>query len=107
MRERWWTMRMAIVVIVWAWAVCAPVYAAGKSGAVLYRQNCARCHGEEARGNETIPRLAGQQAEYLKRTIARYRDKTGERIYPLMQIATATLKNEEIAALASYLAALP
>lgn len=70
------------------------------SGKAAFGKLCARCHGEEARGNETIPRLAGQQAEYLKRTIARYRDKTGERIYPLMQIATATLKNEEIAALA-------
>ena len=68
---------------------------------------CARCHGEEAGATRPFPASRDSRPSTLKRTIARYRDKTGERIYPLMQIATATLKNEEIAALASYLAALP
>ncbi len=68
---------------------------------------CARCHGENGHGNETIPRLAGQQVEYLKRSISRYRDNSGERIYTLMQIATAGLRNEDIAAIANYLTTLP
>lgn len=81
--------------------------AAVTRGKDFYIKLCARCHGETARGNETIPRLAGQQAEYLKKSVTRYRDNGGERIYPLMQIATAGLKNEDIAALAAYLSAQP
>lgn len=86
---------------------------AGKADAVLaprgkdlFVRLCARCHGEAAHGSETIPRLAGQQGEYLKKTITRYRDGTGERIYTLMQVATGGLKNEDITALAAYLTAL-
>ena len=81
--------------------------AAVARGKDFYVKLCARCHGETAHGNETIPRLAGQQAEYLKKSVTRYRDNGGERIYPLMQIATAGLKNEDIAALAAYLSAQP
>lgn len=81
--------------------------AAVTRGKEFYTKLCARCHGDKAHGNETIPRLAGQQAEYLKKSVARYRDNSGERIYPLMQIATAGLKNEDIAAVAAYLSAQP
>ena len=81
--------------------------AAVARGRDLYGKLCARCHGEGAHGNETIPRLAGQQAEYLKKSISRYRDNTGERIYPLMQIATAGLKSDEIAALGAFLSVQP
>lgn len=87
---------------------------AGKGNAALvtlgrdnFRKLCQRCHGEQAHGAETIPRLAGQQVEYLKRSITRYRDKSGERIFPLMQIATAPLKDDDIAALANFLTTLP
>jgi len=76
-------------------------------GKELFTRLCVRCHGEQARGNETIPRLAGQQMEYLKKSITRYRDGTGERIYPLMQIATSPLKNEDIVAVVNYLTAQP
>ncbi len=77
------------------------------AGRESFRKLCVRCHGEPGHGAETIPRLAGQQVEYLKRSITRYRDKSGERIYPLMQIATAPLKDADIAALANYLVTLP
>jgi len=76
-------------------------------GKELFGKLCVRCHGEQARGNETIPRLAGQKLPYLQLTITRYRDKTGIRNNQLMAIATSTLKNEEIVALANYLAQLP
>ncbi|MBK7900643.1 MAG: c-type cytochrome [Azonexus sp.] len=82
----------------------APQVAAGRE---TFRRLCQRCHGEQGHGADTIPRLAGQQVEYLKRSITRYRDKSGERIFPLMQIATAALKDEDIAALAQFLNALP
>lgn len=76
-------------------------------GQVLFEKLCVRCHGPEARGNETIPRLAGQQVPYLIRSITRYRDRTGERNSQAMVIATAGLRNEDITALAHYLAQRP
>lgn len=76
-------------------------------GKEVFSRHCIRCHGEQARGNELFPRLAGQKAAYLKTSITRYRDKTGERNNQLMSIATAPLKNEEISAVANYLTQLP
>lgn len=78
--------------------------AAGKQ---VYGKLCSRCHGEQARGNEVIPRLAGQHALYLTTSVTRYRDKTGERLDPLMSSAVAPLKNEDIKAVAAYLNSLP
>jgi len=76
-------------------------------GKDLYAKLCVRCHGEQARGNDAIARLAGQKLPYLQTTITRYRDKSGVRNNPLMSIATATLKNDEIVAVANYLTQLP
>jgi len=78
-----------------------------KHGKRMYEKLCVRCHGEKAHGDKLIPRLAGQQTTYLEHTIRRYRDKTGERLDPLMAIATSTLKNEDIKAIAHYLTQLP
>ncbi|MBS1160146.1 MAG: Cytochrome c, class [Proteobacteria bacterium] len=78
-----------------------------RHGKELFGKLCVRCHGEQARGNEVIPRLAGQKLPYLKLTISRYRDKTGIRNSQLMAIATSNLKDEEIVALANYLTQLP
>lgn len=81
----------------------AETSAAGKA---LYAARCAMCHGEQARGNENTPRLAGQQGQYLKLSVTRYRDRTGERIYEPMSAMTASLKNAEIDSLAAYLSSL-
>ncbi len=76
-------------------------------GKVLYGKLCQRCHGDQARGSELYPRLAGQKLPYLQTSITRYRDGTGIRNNQLMSIATATLKNDDITALANYLTQLP
>ena len=76
-------------------------------GKELYTRLCVRCHGEAARGDATIARLAGQQIPYLKVSITRYRDNTGVRNNQLMSIATASLKNDDITAIANYLTQLP
>ncbi len=78
-----------------------------KHGKLMYDKLCVRCHGDKAHGDKMIPRLAGQQTTYLDHSIRRYRDKTGERLDPLMAIATATLKNEDIKAISHYLTQLP
>ena len=78
-----------------------------KQGQQMFEKLCVRCHGDKAHGDKMIPRLAGQQVTYLEQSVRRYRDKTGERLDPLMVIATATLKNEDIKAIANYLTQLP
>lgn len=75
-------------------------------GKELFAKLCVRCHGEQARGDATVPRLAGQQLPYLVSSVTRYRDNTGVRNNPLMSIATATLKNDDIKAVANYLTQL-
>lgn len=75
-------------------------------GKELFAKLCVRCHGEQARGNELYPRLAGQKSHYLQTTITRYRDGSGIRSNQLMSIATSTLKNDEIVAVANYLTQL-
>lgn len=76
-------------------------------GKALFERMCVRCHGADARGNALYPRLAGQQQPYLKKSITHYRDGTGVRNNPLMKIATAPLKDEDIVALSHYLTQLP
>jgi len=82
----------------------AALVAAGK---VMYEKLCWRCHGEQARGSEIIPRLASQHPEYLATAVIRYRDKTGERRDPQMSSAVAPLRDEDIKAIAAYLNTLP
>ncbi|MDR0528721.1 MAG: c-type cytochrome [Zoogloeaceae bacterium] len=77
------------------------------SGRQVFLKHCERCHGERARGNETIPRLAGQHEEYIVKAVTRYRDKSGERQDPLMSSAVASLKNVDIEMVAAYLNSLP
>lgn len=75
-------------------------------GQGLFAQRCVPCHGPQGHGTENIPRLAGQQIEYLIRSITRYRDQTGERIYAPMSATTAGLKDQEIMALALFISSL-
>ena len=76
------------------------------AGGVLFTDHCSVCHLAKAQGNETTPRLAGQQPQYLSQSIHRYRDRTGERIYEPMSAMTASLKDPEIQALTVYLSSL-
>lgn len=76
-------------------------------GKELFTKLCVRCHGDAARGDMTIPRLAGQQIPYIVSSVTRYRDNTGQRNNQLMSIATSSLKNEDIKAIANYLTQLP
>lgn len=78
-----------------------------KRGKELFGRHCVRCHGEQARGNELTPRLAGQKQPYLEHSILNYRDGTGIRNNQQMSIATAVLKNEDVTAITHYLTQLP
>ncbi|WIM04623.1 MAG: c-type cytochrome [Candidatus Nitricoxidivorans perseverans] len=76
------------------------------AGRELFSKRCSACHGGEARGGERFPRLAGQQAVYLVRSLTRYRDRTGQRMEPEMLAMTAALRDKDIRDLSDYLSAL-
>jgi cytochrome c553 len=65
---------------------------------------CFVCHGQKGQGEKIdIPSLAGQQAEYLARSLLAY--KSGERhndIYGRMRLIAKQLSDEEIKQVAEY-----
>ncbi len=68
---------------------------------------CAACHGKD--GNTPIdpsyPKLAGQYANYLERTLKNY--KSGARKNAIMAAQAAQLSNKDIENLSAYYASLP
>jgi cytochrome c553 len=77
------------------------------AGKTLYDKLCITCHGKAATGTQKIPRLAGQQVQYLEDSLKRYRSGDGERIDPRMASYTHNLKDTDIQGLAGYLSTLP
>lgn len=66
---------------------------------------CAGCHGDQAEGSATFPRLAGQRADYLLRQLKVF----GTRLRPhgvLMKAETRHLTVAQMQALAVYLQSL-
>ncbi|MGQ0798580.1 MAG: c-type cytochrome [Pseudomarimonas sp.] len=67
---------------------------------------CASCHNEN--GMATLPahpHLAGQDAEYLRLALAKY--KTGERDHAPMRAAVSALSQADLDRIVDYYAALP
>ncbi|MFZ4538752.1 c-type cytochrome [Propionivibrio sp.] len=91
-------------------------------GAAHFNKLCARCHGEQARGMDVVPllpgeqargaeivpvpRIAGQQAKYLRISFDRYRSGSGERVYALMTGATSQIPAADVDAVIDYIASL-
>lgn len=65
--------------------------------------SCTLCHGENARGQQVVPRLAGQSAIYLTRQMRVIQSK--QRRSLVMHVAIGHLAPEQIRALALYLQA--
>ena len=66
---------------------------------------CTSCHLEEFQGDSSVPRLAGQQHDYLIKTMTDFRDRTRAN-NPGMSDLMNTVTPEQISALAAYLAGL-
>lgn len=67
------------------------------------RPACTTCHFN-GRGNKDLPRLAGQHADYLTRTLREFR--AGFRVNGTMTVMAARLSDAEIEAVAAYLSSL-
>ena len=83
-----------------------PSTARAAEGRDHFEKSCVRCHGADARGGENFPRLAGQQPEYLRRSLLRYLKVSGERTYPPMTAAVSGLGERNIEAVVEYLSNL-
>jgi cytochrome c553 len=66
---------------------------------------CTSCHLEQFQGNSSIPRLAGQQHDYLAKTTMDFRNHTRAN-NPGMSGLMNTVTPEQLAAVAAYLAGL-
>jgi cytochrome c553 len=73
----------------------------------LVRQNrCEQCHGLALAGQEQVPRLAGQQADYLRDQLNGFRMAIRGDVDGRMTAAAQALSDTDIDRLADYIAAL-
>lgn len=81
--------------------------AAAEAGPVLAKKfNCTQCHGPALLGQQHIPRLAGQQFEYLKAQLRGFKANTRFDMDGQMTSAAMGLGDADIDALADYLSAM-
>ena len=68
-------------------------------------QACATCHGKNAEGNATFPRLAGQHAEYLVKQLVLFKDsmRQGSNALIMHNISTG-ITFDQMQAVATFLA---
>ncbi len=65
---------------------------------------CMGCHGNTLQGNGPIPKLAGQQPQYISKQLADF--KSGSRKAGQMNAIAKSLSDEDIKALAEYIGSL-
>lgn len=83
-----------------------------RQGEVLYKMGnpavgipaCVGCHGPEAHGTSTLPRLAGQHTIYLRKQLWAF--KSGKRAGSVMHRVADKLSEADIDRVARYLAGL-
>ena len=81
------------------------------AGQVIYHQGnrqtglpaCASCHGPDARGAATLPRLAGQVAAYTQNRLRQFQQREGGRDAVAAHAALARMSPQDMAAVAEYL----
>lgn len=73
-------------------------------GQALYKDACARCHGENGEGRPQDPPLAGQHTKYLKK---QFRDMLEDtRLHPRPNKIIAPLSDEDVQNLLAYFSIL-
>jgi len=71
------------------------------------RLNCGVCHLPDYSGRNQIPRIAGQREDFLRQTLAQYRDDRRRGTDTNMNAVMYGVPDDAIAALAHYLAHQP
>lgn len=70
------------------------------------QHHCVQCHGPALLGLQHIPRLAGQQPDYLKTQLRGFKARTRADFDGTMTSATQLLSEKDIDVLADYLSGL-
>ncbi len=73
-------------------------------GKKIYGDVCRECHGETGLGNKGYARLAGQRSDYVVKMLKEFRDRTGRRTNPWMTAVSLRLSDEDMEAVATYIA---
>lgn len=82
--------------------------ALARAGAALAQTRlCGTCHLADYRGQQQVPRLAGQRLDYLVLAMQQFRDKPGPGRDTIMAATLRGLSDAELTQLAHYLTALP
>jgi len=80
--------------------------AAAAARGLAEKLNCVQCHGAELKGQQHIPRLAGQQPEYLRAQLVGFKAGTRFDMDGNMTAAAQALTPADIETLASWLSTL-
>jgi cytochrome c553 len=83
-----------------------PADKAAAGRALAERLLCTQCHGAELQGQQHIPRLAGQRADYLRVQLLGFKAQTRFDMDGNMTAAAQALTAADIETLATYLASL-
>lgn len=78
--------------------------AAGRE--LVMRNNCSACHTKTLAGQQHIPRLAGQQYDYLKAQLSAFRASTRADMDGVMTSAAQGLSEQDVEVLSDYLSSL-
>jgi cytochrome c553 len=81
--------------------------AAGAGRGLVEKLACVTCHGTELKGQQHIPRLAGQRPEYLRTQLLGFKAGTRFDMDGNMTSAAQPLTPADIETLSAYLSALP
>ncbi len=77
-----------------------------RRGAPIYQARCAACHGPGGLGEEGYARIAGQQPGYVANVLREYRSGDSPRRFSVMYGIASGLGNDDIDAVAHYIASL-
>ena len=67
---------------------------------------CASCHGPEAKGTASLPRLAGQHAAYIETQLKQFHQRERTNDNAVMHAVVSKMTPLEMAAVAEYLSGL-
>jgi len=68
--------------------------------------SCATCHGPSAHGTETLPRLAGQHAQYTENQLKQFNNRERTNDNAVMHGIASKLTELELKAVAAYISGL-
>ncbi len=98
---------LAIVLLITA-LPCAAVEKGDAAAGKTKVYSCAGCHGivgwKNAYPNYHVPRIAGQNFDYLVAALTEY--KKGERSHPTMRAQVESLSEQDIRDIATYLSSI-